>query len=166
MRRDDLDAKDRQILALLEADGRRSTSDIARLTHLSAPTVAERIARLRDIGVIKGFSVKIDPAKVGLPVSAIVEFQPRSSSDNEAINSIIKHPAVRACYRVTGSCFLTMLVRVPSGAALQDVLAQFIRYGETKTALILVTDVEDRPLFADALPPSEEKDDPMQRLNF
>ena len=152
MRRDDLDSKDRQILALLEADGRRPTSEIARLTHLSAPTVAERIARLRDIGVIKGFGVKIDPAKVGLPVSAIVEFQPRSSSDNDAINAIIRHPAVRTCYRVTGSCFLTMLVRVPSSAALQDVLAQFIRYGETKTSLILVTDTEDRPLFADSLP--------------
>ena len=42
----DLDAKDREILALLEADGRRSNSDIARLTSLSAPTVAERMARL------------------------------------------------------------------------------------------------------------------------
>ena len=152
MRRDDLDSKDRQILALLEVDGRRSTSDIARLTHLSAPTVAERIARLRDIGVIKGFSVKIDAAKVGMPVSALIEFQPRSSSDSDAISSIIRHPAVRTCYRVTGTSFLAMLVRVPSSAALQDVLAQFIRYGETKTSLILVTDVEDRPMFADALP--------------
>ena len=156
MRRDDLDSKARQILALLEADGRRSTSDIARLTHLSAPTVAERIARMRDIGVIKGFSVRTDPAKVGLPVSAIVEFQPRSSSDSDAIKTIIQHPAVRSCYRVTGSCFLTMLVRVPSSAALQDVLAQFIRYGETKTSLILVIDAEDRPLFADAMPETTE----------
>ena len=103
MRRDDLDAKDRQILALLEADGRKSTSEIARLTNLSAPTVAERIARMRDIGVIKGFTVRIDAAKVGLPVAAIVEFQPRASYDTEALNSIIRHPAVRTCYRVTGS---------------------------------------------------------------
>jgi len=70
----DLDTKDRQILALLEQDGRRSSSEIARLTSLSAPTVAERIARLRDIGVIQGFTVKINPAKVGLPISAIIEF--------------------------------------------------------------------------------------------
>ena len=70
----DLDAKDREILALLELDGRRSTSEIARLTSLSAPTVAERIARLRDIGVIQGFTVRINPVKVGLAISAIIEF--------------------------------------------------------------------------------------------
>ncbi|HJR82337.1 MAG TPA: Lrp/AsnC family transcriptional regulator [Sphingomicrobium sp.] len=152
MRRDDLDSKDRQILALLEADGRKSTSEIARLTHLSAPTVAERIGRLRDIGVIRGFGVKIDASKVGLPVSAVVEFQPRVSHDEDAISAVIKHPAVRTAYRVTGSSFLVLLVRVPTSAALQDMLAEFIRHGETRTSLILVTDVEDRPLFADSLP--------------
>lgn len=155
MRRDDLDSKDRQILALLEADGRKSTSEIARLTHLSAPTVAERIARLRDIGVIRGFSVRIDASKVGLPVSAVVEFQPTVSHDEEAILAVINHPAVRTAYRVTGSSFLVLLVRVPSSAALQDMLAQFIRHGETRTSLILVTDVEDRPLFADSLPEAQ-----------
>lgn len=151
MRRDDLDAKDRQILALLEADGRKSTSEIARLTHLSPPTVAERIARLRDIGVIKSFSIKIDAAKVGLPVSAVVEFQPRVSHDEDAIRAVINHPAVRTAYRVTGSSFLVLLVRLPSSEALQNTLAQFIRHGETRTSLILVTDVEDRPFFSDSL---------------
>ena len=149
----DLDEKDRQILALLEVDGRRSNSDIARLTHLSAPTVAERIARLKDIGVIKGFAVKIDAAKVGLPVSAVVEFQPRSNQDQAGINAVINNPAVRTCYRVTGSSLLTLVVRVSSSAALQDLLEQIMPLGETKTSVILLIDIEDRPLFADALPP-------------
>ena len=56
---------------------------------------------------------------------------------------------------MTGSSFLVLLVRVPSSAALQDMLAQFIRHGETRTSLILVTDVEDRPLFADSLPEAQ-----------
>ena len=149
----DLDEKDRQILALLEVDGRRSNSDIARLTHLSAPTVAERIARLKDIGVIKGFAVKIDAARVGLPVSAVVEFQPRSNQDQAGINAVINNPAVRTCYRVTGSSLLTLVVRVSSSAALQDLLEQIMPLGETKTSVILLIDIEDRPLFADALPP-------------
>jgi Lrp/AsnC family transcriptional regulator, leucine-responsive regulatory protein len=148
----EMDARDRQILALLEADGRRSNTDIARLTNLSAPTVAERIARLRDVGVIKGFTVKIDAAKVGLPISAVIEFQPRSSYDQEAISAIVAHPAVRTCYRVTGSSLLVLIVRVPSSGALQDLLDHFIRLGETKTSVILLVDIEDRPIFADALP--------------
>ena len=115
---------------------------------LLGPYVAERIARLRDIGVIEGFTVRIDPAKVGLPVSAVVEFQPHSSQEVEARNAIISHPAVRTCYRVTGSSLLVLILRVPSTGALQDVLDQFIRIGETKTSVILWTDLEDRPIFA------------------
>ena len=106
------------------------------------------------IGVIKGFAVKIDPAKVGLPVSAVIEFQPRSNQDQAAINAVINNPAVRSCYRVTGSSLLVLIVRVASSGGLQDLLDQIMPFGETKTSVILLIDAEDRPLFADALPPT------------
>ena len=145
----DLDAKDRQILALLEVDGRRSNSDIARLTHLSAPTVAERIARLRDIGVIRGFTVNIDPTKVGLPIAAIVEFQPRSNDDSHAIAAVTRHPAVRSCHTVTGPALLVLTVRVPDNLALKNFLQDINRFGDTKTSVVLGSYFEDRPLFAE-----------------
>src|SRR5687767_2525359 len=145
----DLDAKDREILALLEADGRRPNSEIARLTGLSAPTVAERIARLRDIGVIRGFTVDIDPARIGLPISAIVEFQPRSNDDERAVAAVNSNPAVQSCYRVTGPSLLMLIVRVADNAALTRLLAEFTHYGDTKTAVILSVESEDRPFFAD-----------------
>lgn len=145
----DLDAKDRQILALLEEDGRRSNSDIARLTHLSAPTVAERIARLRDIGVIRGFTVEIDPARVGLPIAAIIEFQPRSNDDARAIAAVTQHPAVCSAYTVTGPALLVLMVRVQDNLALKNLLQDISRFGETKTSVILSSYFEDRPLFAE-----------------
>lgn len=145
----DLDAKDREILALLEDDGRRPNSEIARLTNLSAPTVAERIARLRDIGVIRGFTVDIDPSRIGLPISAIVEFQPRSNDDERAVAAVNSNPAVQSCYRVTGPSLLVMIVRVADNAALTRLLAEFTHYGDTKTAVILSVESEDRPFFAD-----------------
>ena len=147
----DLDAKDREILALLEVDGRRANSEIARLTNLSAPTVAERIARLRDIGVIKGFTVDIDPARVGLPISAIIEFQPRSNDDERAVTAINSHPAVQCCYRVTGPSLLVLIVRVADNAALTRLLAEFTHFGDTKTAVILSTELGKRYFFADAV---------------
>lgn len=146
----DLDAKDRQILALLETDGRRSNSEIARLTSLSAPTVAERIARLRDIGVIEGFTVRINPARVGLPISAIIEFQPRSNNDFEGIATVCSNPAVFACHRVTGPSLLILMVRLADNAALTAMLQEFTRFGDTRTAVILSTEVEHRPIFADS----------------
>jgi Lrp/AsnC family leucine-responsive transcriptional regulator len=115
----DLDAKDREILALLEEDARRSNSEIARLTSLSAPTVAERIARLRDIGVIKGFTARLDPPRVGLPVGAIIEFRPNTMSDNEAALYVRRFPQIRDCYRVTGSALLILIARVPDNEGLR-----------------------------------------------
>ena len=146
----DLDTKDRHILALLEEDGRRSSSEIARLTSLSAPTVAERIARMRDIGVIQGFTVKINPAKVGLPISAIIEFQPRASNDAEGIAAVCRHPSVFACFRVTGPSLLVLMVRVADNAALTEMLQEFTRFGETQTSVILSTEIEERSIFADS----------------
>jgi Lrp/AsnC family leucine-responsive transcriptional regulator len=145
----DLDAKDREILALLEDDGRRPNSEIARLTALSAPTVAERIARLRDIGVIRSFTVDIDPARIGLPISAIIEFQPRSNDDQRAIAAVNRHPAVECCYRVTGPSLLVMIVRVADNAALTKLLADFSHHGNTKTAVILSAECENRRYFAE-----------------
>lgn len=144
----DLDGKDREILALLEADGRRSNSDIARLTSLSAPTVAERMARLKDIGVITGFTVSIDPAKVGLPVAAIIEFRPKLISEAEAVRLVSARAEVRDCYRVTGEALLVLIVRVASNEVLKAMLAELYRHGETRTSIILDAEFEGRAIFA------------------
>lgn len=147
-RTQDLDAKDRQILALLESDARRSNSDIARLTGLSAPTVAERIARLRDIRVIRGFTTRIDPARVGLGVGAVIEFRPHTLTDHEAVELARRFAQVRDCYRVTGDALLILIVRVPDNDGLRNLLEELYKYGETRSAVILLTEFERRPLFA------------------
>lgn len=150
----DLDAKDRQILALLEADARRANSDIARLTNLSAPTVAERIARLRDIGVIKGFTVQIDAARVGLPILAVIQFRPTKLNDDEAAELVSKLPEVRDCFRVTGDALLILIVRVADNECLRAFLADLYKHGDTRTSVVLNTEFEQRPIFA---PPEYER---------
>jgi Lrp/AsnC family transcriptional regulator, leucine-responsive regulatory protein len=150
----DLDAKDREILALLEEDARRSNSEIARLTSLSAPTVAERIARLRDIGVIRGFTTRVDAQRVGLPVSAIIEFRPNTMSDNEAAQFMRRFPQVRDCYRVTGTALLVVIVRVADNEGLRSLLGELYKHGETRTSVILTTEFEQRPVFAGKDEPS------------
>lgn len=142
----DMDAKDRQILALLEEDARRPNADIAKLTGLSAPTVAERIARLRDIGVIRRFSVDVDPAKIGLPIAALVRFQP-TAREADAIAAITRMEPVKTCHRVTGASMLELTVRVADSEELKSILDQLRRLGETETSLVLTTDFERRAYF-------------------
>jgi Lrp/AsnC family leucine-responsive transcriptional regulator len=144
-----LDEIDRQILAILELDARRPTSEIARTIGLSGPTTAERIARMRDTGLIRGFTVKLDPCQLGLNVSAIVEFEPHSNADAKGMAAVVGHPAVRSCFKVTGPAMLILTVHAADGAELHNVLLDFAKHGSTKTSVILSSELADMPFFAD-----------------
>ena len=71
-----LDAVNRRLLVLLTENARVSTSELARKVDMSAPAVRERLARLEQAGVIRGYHVDIDPAAIGLPVAAWVRVRP------------------------------------------------------------------------------------------
>jgi Lrp/AsnC family transcriptional regulator, leucine-responsive regulatory protein len=144
----DLDSKDREILALLEADARRSVSEIGRLTGLSAPTVTERIARLKDIGVIRRFATQIDYAKAGLPTGAIIEFKPHMNSDAKAYEFAVSRAEVRDIYVVTGAAMMVLVVRLADNELLNELLKELTKFGETRTSVILSTIDEWRPVFA------------------
>ena len=68
---------------------------------------------------------------------------------SKAISTVCRHPAVHACYRVTGPSLLVLMVRLADNMALTAMLQEFSQFGETKTAVILSTDLADRPIFAD-----------------
>ena len=144
-----IDEIDREILAILEADARRPVSDIARAVGVSGPTAAERIARMRDKGVIRGFTVKLDAGELGMNISAFVEFEPHSNADADGIAAVVGHPAVRSCFKVTGPALLILIVNARDGSELHNVLLDFAKHGSTRTAVILSSDLADMPYFAD-----------------
>ena len=144
----DLDLIDRRILAMLEVDARVPTVEIARAVGLTSPTIAERIARMRDTGLIQGFTVKLDPAGLGLNVSALVEFEPHSNADGAGIAAVVGHPSVRTCYKVTGPTLLVLVLHVADGAELHNALLDFAKHGQTKTSVILSSELENMPHFA------------------
>jgi Lrp/AsnC family transcriptional regulator, leucine-responsive regulatory protein len=67
-----LDEADFRILRELRDDGRASITELARRVHVSRPNVYSRLQRLEADGVIRGYSARVDPAKVGLPVMALI----------------------------------------------------------------------------------------------
>lgn len=148
-RKHDLDAIDRRILAMLEVDARVPTAEIARTVGVSSPTVAERIARMRDTGLIQAFTVRLDPGGLGLNVSAIVEFTPHSNADGSGLAAVVGHPSVRSCYKVTGPSMLVMLLQVEDGAELHNALLDFAKHGETRTSVVLSSELENLPHFAE-----------------
>lgn len=131
-----LDGIDRQIIAALDADGRATLAELGGMVGLSGPAVGERIRRLRDDGVIKNFTVRIDPAALGYSLEAIVRIKPRSKQLHLVEQMIRDEPRFTACDRVTGEdCFIARLALVSVGE-LDSILLPLHERAETHTSIV------------------------------
>ncbi|MEV7217014.1 Lrp/AsnC family transcriptional regulator [Kitasatospora cineracea] len=98
-----LDDTDRLLLEHLSRDGRASYAEIGLLANLSATAVRRRIDRLRARGVVRGFTVVLDPALLGWRTEAFVEVYCRArTSPEELLASLRQFPEVAAAWTVTG----------------------------------------------------------------
>lgn len=141
-----LDEVNLRLLAELQDDPRLSMSALARRVGMSPPAVTERIGRLEQAGVIRGYRVEIDPAAIGLPVSAWVRVRPGPGQLNRVAEMAAATPQITECHRITGEdCFL-MRVYVPAVQDLESVLDGILPYGSTTTAVLVATPVEPRSL--------------------
>ena len=140
-----LDEVNRRLLAALAEDARLSASELARRVGMSAPAVRERVARLEEAGVIRGYRLDVDPAAIGLPVAAWVRIRPGPGQLPRVAELALRVPEVSECHRVSGEdCFL-LKVHVPSIEALETVLDQFLLHGQTTSSFIVSTPVPPRP---------------------
>lgn len=140
-----LDEVNLRLLAELQASPRLPMAELARRTGMSAPAVSERVQRLERAGVIAGYRLDIDPAAVGLPVTAFARIRPMPGSLPKIAELADSLPQVTECYRITGDdCFLLKL-HAPAIGQLEAVLDRFLAYGNTTTSLVVSTPVPRRP---------------------
>jgi Lrp/AsnC family leucine-responsive transcriptional regulator len=140
---------DRSIVRLLSQDGRRSFTDLSRETGLSVSAVHQRVRRLEQRGVIRGYRIVADPVELGLPLTAFVSIKPIDPSAPDDAPLRLSHlGAIEACHSVAGEESYILKVRVNSPADL-ELLLQEIRAAanvSTRTSVVLSTPFEDRPL--------------------
>ncbi len=142
-----LDEVNLRLLAELRADPRLSMSALARRVGMSPPAVRERVQRLEDTGVIAGYRLVVDPAAVGLPVTAWVRIRPEARQLSKVADLARNTPEVAECHRITGEdCFL-LRVHVSGLDALEKVLDRFLMYGQTVSSIVVSTPVEPRPVL-------------------
>jgi Lrp/AsnC family transcriptional regulator, leucine-responsive regulatory protein len=133
-----------RLLTELQANPRLSMAELARRAGMSAPAVTERVQRLERTGVIKGYRMEIDPAALGLPVTAFARIRPMPGSLPKIAQLAAEIPQVTECYRITGEdCFLVKL-HARAIDELEDVLDRFLTYGNTTTSIVVSTPVEAR----------------------
>ena len=122
-----LDAVDVELLALLSADARTSLRSLGAAVGLSGPSVADRIARLTDRGVIRGFTVDIDWERLGLPTLAHISLLTDKSSHIEQIVGELRNiDRVEEISIVTGSTDLLVRARVADLTELRQLLVEHI----------------------------------------
>jgi len=140
---------DREIVRLLAADGRMSYTDLGRATGLSTSAVHQRVRRLEERGVIRGYAAVVDPAAVGLPMTAFVAITPLDPSQpDDAPQKLADLPQIEACHSVAGQESYILKVRVPSPVDLEALLAEIraVANVSTHTTVVLSTPYESRPL--------------------
>ncbi|HET9140356.1 Lrp/AsnC family transcriptional regulator [Actinophytocola sp.] len=141
-----LDEVNLRLLTELHGNPRLSMSALARRVGMSAPAVTERIQRLERLGVIAGFRMDVDPAALGLPVTAIVRVRPGPGQLPKIATAARDTPQVVECHRITGEdCFL-MKVHAPSIGQLEEILDRFLLFGQTTSSIVVSTPVPLRPL--------------------
>ena len=141
-----LDATNRRLLGELHADPRLSMAALARRVGMSAPAVTERVQRLQRAGVIAGFRMEVDPAALGLPVTAFVRIRPGPGQLPKIAEAARQTPRVVECYRITGEDCFVLKMHGPSIAELEETLDRFLVYGQTTTSIVVSTPVPSRPL--------------------
>ena len=125
-----LDDQDRQILALLVEDGRRTYDDIARRVSLSAPAVKRRVDRLRARGALQGFTAVVNHNALGDHTEALIElfYAPGTLLDQVAA-TLRDHPEVVEAWSVTGEADAIARVRTEDNAGLERLIMDLQRDG-------------------------------------
>jgi Lrp/AsnC family leucine-responsive transcriptional regulator len=139
---------DRAIVAALSQDGRLSYTDLAEKVGLSVSAVHQRVRRLEQRGVIKGYHARLDHEALGLPLTAFVAIRPLDASQpDDAPDRLAKLPEIEACYSVAGEDFYLLLVRVESPVGLERLLQEIRTAANvtTRTTVVLSTPYEGRP---------------------
>ncbi len=139
-----LDTVDRKLLDALINNARTSNAELARLVGLSAPSVTERIRRLEDSGIIGGYTIKVDPTALGLPISVWLRVRPMPGEYDRVVAILQNIKEVVQCDRVTGEdCFLAK-AHLNSVAELETLIDKLIPFAMTNTSLIQSSPVTQR----------------------
>ncbi|WP_102127945.1 Lrp/AsnC family transcriptional regulator [Deinococcus planocerae] len=139
-----LDEVNPRILGVLQADPRLTMAELARRVGMSSPAVTERVRRLEEAEVIRGYRLDLDPRAFGLPLSAYVRVRPHSGRLAQIVELARRIPEVVECHRITGDDCFILRVHLPSMEQLDRLLDRFLIYGSTTTSIVQSSPVPAR----------------------
>jgi Lrp/AsnC family leucine-responsive transcriptional regulator len=143
----ELEPIDQAIARELADDGRCSFTDLAERVGLSVSAVHQRVRRLEQRGVIRGYHAQLNAEVIGLPLTAFISLTPIDPAAPDDYPTRLEHiREIEACYSVAGDESYILLVRVASPTALEELLRQIREAAKvsTRTTVVLSTPYEGR----------------------
>lgn len=131
-----MDLTNRKIIQQLKENSKISLESIGKNVNLSTPSVRDRINKLKDIGVIKRYTIDIDYTILGYAIDIIIEITIKNNLYQDFKTFIAQQNNVDCCYRVSGdSCFM-FKVRFKHMQEVESFIDSLQTYGHTKTHFI------------------------------
>lgn len=141
-----MEEADQRIVDLLVGDGRMSYTDLGRAIGMSTSAVHQRVRRLEERGVIRGFTAQVDHAQAGRPLTAFIAVEPLDHRAPDDIPLRLRDVTdVVACYSVAGDTNYLLKVRVGTPQDLEALIATVRAKAEvsTRTTVVLSTPWEE-----------------------
>ena len=132
-----LDSTDWSILRELQQDGRLSYNELGRRVGLSAPAAAERVRRLESAGVITGYGARVDPAKMGLPLLAMIELRCAAGKCLLKTSSADEFPEILEMHKLSGSHCALLKVALSSMRHLEAFNERLGAHGPLTSTIVL-----------------------------
>jgi Lrp/AsnC family leucine-responsive transcriptional regulator len=132
-----LDEISRKLLQELQKDARIPFAELGRRVGLSASATAERVRRLEDEGIVRGYRVDIDPRALGYNIMVFTRMTFQGEKYKHFLTHIRGVEEVRECYHLTGSDALIMKILARSIEDLDSIVTRFLSYGEPNSSVVL-----------------------------
>lgn len=146
---DMLDERDLAIIAALQDDARSTFAHIGRHVGLAASSVHERVRKLEQSGVIRGYRARVDADSLGMYVTAFVSVSPLDARQPDDLpERVLEFSEVEDCHSVAGPENYILKVRTRTTNDLEDLLRRLREKAgvHTRTTVVLSTPFEDRPI--------------------
>ena len=144
-----LDRRDLDILGVLQRDGRATSAEIGKHVGLSPSSVHQRVRKLEEAGVIRGYRATVDLEAIGLYVTALVSIMPLDPKQPDDLPArVLELPEVEDCFSVAGDENYVLKVRARTTEHLEDLLRRIREKAgvQTRTTVVLSIPFEDRPV--------------------
>lgn len=142
----EIDELDRNLLQIVQEDGRLSFREVARRVGMSTPAVAERIRKLEGAGVISGYAARVERGALGEEVGAFLRLTVSDLDYRRVTGLCATLDSVVECHHVTGDDSFFIRVSVRSIAELEDVISRFRKIGDVRSSLVLSSPVDGKPV--------------------